>query len=254
VQRRPSIHRVPRDRAPRRTPAGRARRPAPLLGLLLACFLVAQGVACSSPAPPPAMKVAESYRVGPPDTLLIKILPDPPIEEKATVRPDGMISVQLIGEVEAGGRTLAAIAEEIEERISRFKRNARVTVSLEAAASPTVVIFGQVRAPGVFPLTRRTRVAEAIGLQGGTTIFASKGGIRVVRTDGQRTEVHEVNLRAIQKGDLTTNILLEQGDIVVVPPNVFAKVGFAIQNVIFPFTQIMAPAAAATATAARGGF
>ncbi len=204
------------------------------INVLVAAFTLA----CTSPAPPPMGLPSEAYRVGPPDQLSLRILPEPAIQEEVIVRPDGMISVELIGDVQAGGRTTSEIAAEVEERISRFKRNANVTISLLNVLSPTVVIFGQVGSPGVIPLTRQTRVAEAIGIQGGTSIFASMGNVRVIRTDGVTTEVLPVDLAAIQSGDLSTNLMLEKGDIIVVPPNIFAKIGFLLTSLLFPFITV----------------
>ena len=88
----------------------------------------------------------------------------PIIERQVTVRPDGMISVDLIGDLPATGRTVMEIARDIEQRVSRFKRDAVATVSVVLAQSATVTVFGEVQAQGNFPLQRDTRVAEAIGL------------------------------------------------------------------------------------------
>ena len=148
--------------------------------LQISLLLVAMGgwmAACSTQlAPPPVTPDAQTYRVGPPDQLFISILPDPVIERTAVVRPDGMISIDLIGDVQASGRTTEQIAEEIEQRVSRFKRDAKTTVSVASSQSIAVTVFGEVRDPGTFPLTSDTRVSEAIGLRGGTTIFGSKRG------------------------------------------------------------------------------
>ena len=71
------------------------------------------------------------------------------------MRPDGMITIQLLGDVPAGGRTPTEIAREIEERIARYKRGARVTVAVVAAQSITVTVLGEVLAPGNLPRSRR---------------------------------------------------------------------------------------------------
>ena len=196
--------------------------------------------ACSTTlAPPPVTPNAQTYRVGPPDQLFISILPDPVIERTAVVRPDGMISIDLIGDVQASGRTTEQIAEEIEQRVSRFKRDAKTTVSVASSQSIAITVFGEVRDPGTFPLTSDTRVSEAIGLRGGTTIFGSKRKIRVVRTNGQTTRAFTIDLANIQQGDLSSNIMLRGGDMIVVPPNVLARIGYGLQVLLFPFQQIL---------------
>jgi len=208
---------------------------------LCACaFIWATACLSPTPAPPPPGGIGEAYRVGPPDQLEIVVLPEPVIEKTVLVRPDGRFSFELIGEVDAQGKTVVEIAREIEARIGRYKRNASVSLSVAEAASPTVTVFGQVQRPGVFPLTREVRVAEALGQVGGATIFANKDGIRVIRTDGAETVVIPIDLGAIQGGDLSSNVVLERGDIVMVPPNAFARVGFALQVLLLPLQPLMA--------------
>ncbi len=189
--------------------------------------------------PPPEGPPAPIYRVGAPDELLVSILPEPVIERAVVVRPDGRISVDLIGDVTVSGHTPEDIAEEIRDKISRFKRDAVVTVSVTASRSSTITIFGQVSRPGSVVLDRETRLAEAIGSVGGTSLFASMGRVRVIRHNPTETKVLRVNLRDIQYGDQSTNYLLQDVDIVVVPPIAIARVGFALQTLLFPFQQVL---------------
>lgn len=190
-------------------------------------------------APSPIVDAPLSYRIGAPDVLAISILPDPTIEAKVGVRPDGMITVPLIGEVRAGGQTIPEITAEIEERIARFKRDPRVTVALVAAESTDIVILGEVGRQGSFPLVKQTRIVEAIGLVGGTTAFSSDRNIRVIRTVNGVTKILPVNLHEIRKGDLSTNLMLEPGDFVYVPPTIWARFGYALNTLLFPFQPFM---------------
>jgi polysaccharide export outer membrane protein len=203
--------------------------------------LCSGAVACKhTPSPPiPAPSPAE-YRVGPPDTLSISVLPEPAITSTVVVRPDGMISVDLIGDIPATGRTVSEIARDIEERVSRFKRDARATVSVVSAMSATVTVLGEVNSNGNFALTRDTRIIEAIGLQGGFTIYASRSRAKLIRTDGTTTLVIPVNLNAIADGDLRTNFLLQEGDLLIVPPTWLAQIGYWFQQILFPFQPAMA--------------
>ena len=150
-----------------------------------------------------------------------------------------MITVPLIGEVAAGGRTIPEITAEIEERIARFKRDPHVSVALAAAASTDIVILGEVGRQNSFPLVKETRIVEAIGLVGGTTAFSSDSRIRVIRTVNGVTKVMRVNLHAIRKGDLSTNLMLEPGDFVYVPPTLWARFGYALNTLLFPFQPFM---------------
>ncbi|MFQ5418487.1 MAG: polysaccharide biosynthesis/export family protein [Myxococcota bacterium] len=205
-------------------------------------------VGCSTTlAPPPKAGSTAPYRVGAPDRLNITVLPEPEIRQGAVVRPDGMISVELIGDVSAGGRTAEEIAADIEQRISRFKRDAKVTVAVEQAQSTAITVLGEVKIQKSFPLAKETRVAEAIGAVGGVSDwgFASSRNVRVIRSHGGETAVYKVDLTAIQKGDLRTNIVLVRGDIVYVPPTLWAKVGYVFQAILFPFQPFLGVATSA---------
>jgi hypothetical protein len=96
-----------------------------------------------------------------------------------------------------------------------------------------------VRSPGTFPLVKQTRVAEALGMQGGTTIFANLDEIRVIRSLGGESKVLQIDMRAIRGGDLTTNIQLYQGDIIFVPPTIWARIGYTMQAIFFPLSPFM---------------
>jgi polysaccharide export outer membrane protein len=190
-------------------------------------------------APSPAVESPLSYRVGAPDSLTITILPEPAIDAVVTVRPDGMITVPLIGDVPAGGRTIPEIAADIEERIARFKRDPHAIVTLAGAESTDIVVLGEVGRQSSFPLVKETRIVEAIGIVGGTTPFGSDSRIRVIRTVNGVTKVLRVNLNAIRKGDLSTNLMLVPGDFVYVPPTLWARFGYAINTLLFPFQPVL---------------
>jgi polysaccharide biosynthesis/export protein len=222
---------------------------------LLACMALAFWVAgCATPgsAPPPP-PTTQPYRVGPPDQLIIHILPEPAIERSVVVRPDGMISVDLVGDIPASGRTTAEIAGDIERRIQRFKRDASVTVSLVQSLSTEITVLGEVGRPATFPLARDTRLVEAMGLVGGPRLFAAKNKIRLIRFEDGQTRVYQVNLAAIEQGDLSSNFLLQPGDIVVVPPTRVARVGYWLSALFFPINQIFGTGGRATTTVMTGG-
>lgn len=208
------------------------------------------GVSCSTPLTlPPKAPPVEAYVVGAPDQLRLNILPEPVIERQVRVRPDGMISVDLIGDVQAAGLTPEKIAKSIQDRISHFKRDAVVNVTLVDSPSQFVTVYGEVVSPGTFPLNTHMRISEAIGRVGGTRPFASQNRIRIVRVSGEGTSVIQVHLTDIARGDLSTNVVVQEGDLIVVPPTALARVGYAMQMLLFPF-QPMLPAAMSVGMAA----
>ena len=204
-------------------------------------------------APPPVAPIPTTYRIGAPDVLDIRVLPDPLIQRSATVRPDGYITFDLIGDVKAAGRTTQEIAEDIERRVARFKRDARATVSVERAQSNQVSVFGEVGREGTVPLSQQTRIADAIARQGGMGFLAWESRVRLIRTDGETTTVKRINMAAIQRGDLSTNVLLQGGDIIVVPPTPLGQFGYIMQSILFPFTSIAGPGASAANAITRFG-
>jgi polysaccharide export outer membrane protein len=204
--------------------------------LAIAVTLLGVGCSTTNPQVPPPVEYL-AYEVGPPDSLVVTVLPDPPVIENVVVRPDGMITIQLVGDVLAGGRTTAQIAADIQNRIGRFKRGAIVTVALAGAQSQLITVVGEVRGPTTFPLTRQMRMSEAIGTVGGLTMFANDDELYLIRSGtGAKTQVVVVDFDAIQSGDLRTNFQVYGGDIIYVEPTVLAKIGYAIQQVLFPIT------------------
>ena len=221
--------------------------------IAVALALVATG--CSTPIavnPPPAPEMLP-YRVGPPDRLEITILPDPAIERSATVRPDGMISIDLVGDIPAAGRTTAEIAVDIQSRIGRFKRDASVNVSLGSSLSTEVTVIGEVRSV-TFPLQRETRLIEAIGIVGGLRqVYSDQDDVRIIRVEDGQVKILAADVTAIQRGDLSTNYTLRGGDIVYVPPTVSAKVGYFVQGLFLPLQAVLGMGARIGGAVATGG-
>jgi len=213
---------------------------------ILLLLALGSAIGCSTPiVGPPAAPPIEGYVVGPPDQLIILIMPEPEIVRNVRVRPDGMISVDLIGDVQASGRTPSQIAQTIQNEIRRFKRDAIVSVAVETSASQFVTIYGEVGSPGLFVLETETRVSEAIGRVGGTRPFAKLSGVRIIRPTGSSAELIEVRLDNIRDGDLSTNFVVEKGDLIVVPPTALARIGYAMQMLFFPFQPLLSGASTA---------
>jgi len=224
-------------------------------GARVACALaLVAAVGCGTPtkvAPPPPPELLP-YRVGPPDNLQIVVLPDPPIERTSTVRPDGMISIDLVGDVPAAGRTTAEIAADIQSRISRFKRDASVNVSLATSLSTEITIIGEIRST-TFPLQRETRLIEAIGIVGGYRPFSDLDDVRIIRVEDGQVKILTADIKAIRAGDLSTNYTLRGGDLVYVPPTMGAKIGYFVQGVFFPVQAILGMGARVGGAVATGG-
>jgi polysaccharide export outer membrane protein len=150
-----------------------------------------------------------------------------------------MITVPLIGDIPAKDRTIPEIAADIEERIARYKRDPNVSVSLTGAMSPEIVVLGEVRRQGAFPLVKETRALEAMGLVGGTNKFGWDSRVRVIRVTDGVVKVIRVNLSAMRRGDLSSNLMLEPGDFIYVPPTPWAWFGHAMNALLYPFSPVL---------------
>lgn len=237
------------QRAGRSARSGRPRWRRAVHPALAGIVVVALG--CTTPlVGPPTAPPIKGYLVGAPDDLRIQVLPEPEISRDVRVRPDGKITVDLIGDIQAAGRTPLAIAQEIEREIGRYKRDAVVNVSVVTSTSRFVTIYGEVGRPGTFALDTETRISEAIGRVGGPRPFASLSGVRIIRPIGGSTEILEVHLDDIQEGDLSTNYVVREGDLIVVPPTMLARVGYAFQMLLFPLQPLLSGANTAGGIAA----
>ena len=196
---------------------------------------------CASTSPPnlPPARTAELYRVGASDELTVRVLPDPAIERVVTVRPDGRFSFDLIGDVEASGRTTDEIAADITQRISEYRQSPSVSIALDDPLSTAVSVLGEVNKPLVFSLERDIRLSEAIAQAGGATQLAAASRVRVIRYQNGQTVTHVADLDAIQAGDGTTDLHLERGDLIFVPPARTVGAGYSIRRAVYPLEVLM---------------
>ena len=215
------------------------------VGLLFFAAAILSG--CASPvfpggeAPPQiaAGVKSELYRVGASDQLTVRVLPDPAIDRTVVVRPDGYFSMDLIGDVEAAGKTPAEIAADVETRMEEFRQSPSVMVSLEGPLSNAVAVLGEVNSPTLFPLERDTRLSEAIARAGGATNLAAASRVRIIRQTSGDDLLFLANLDNIQGGVAETDMLLQRGDMVFVPPAATVEAGYAVRRILFPLEQVM---------------
>ena len=159
-----------------------------------------------------------TYLLGPEDTLEISVWKEPDLTKQLVVRPDGKITYPLIGEVQAAGRTVKQLHDEVLKRLEKYVTDAHVTVILLKAQNYKVYVTGKVTKPGDFNIGRPVNVMQAISMAGGLTPFASPGSIMVLRTLGGKEEVFPFNYKEVARGQfLEQNRTLLPGDVVVVP-------------------------------------
>jgi polysaccharide export outer membrane protein len=156
------------------------RSAALILALILAAHISAAFSESSktkaAAAAPPA---AEEYTIGPDDLLTVNVWKEPEISRNVVVRPDGKISLPLVGDLRASGRTPVQLQDDIKGQLSNYLANPEVTVILQEARSQKFNILGEVEHPGSYPLSRSMTVLDAIAIAGGLRDFAKSRKIYV---------------------------------------------------------------------------
>lgn len=182
----------------------------------LLCGLLLTLLAGTASAAPPS---AQPYTVKPGDVLKVSVWKEPELQAPVLVEPDGTFSFPLCGLIDARDKTVAQLQQEITSKLSRMISGPVVTVSLTRISGNRVYVIGQVTKPGAFVVNPRVNVMQAIAMAGGTTPFASLGNIKVIRESaGGQQQALPFNYNDVVHGDdLSQNITLEAGDVVVVP-------------------------------------
>ena len=162
---------------------------------------------------------SDEYVIGPDDVLSIVVWKEPDFTKIVPVRPDGMISVALAGDIKAAGLTVRQLQENLKKQLTAYVANPEVSVTVQEFRSQKFNVMGQVNKPGAYPLTGPTTILDAIALSGGFRDFAKTKKIYVLRTtaDGKQVKL-PFNYNEVIKGNqMDTNIQLESRDTVVVP-------------------------------------
>ncbi len=158
------------------------------------------------------------YLLGPEDVLMISVWKDEHLTKEVVVRPDGMLSFPLVGDVAAAGRTVEEVRLDVTKRLTRYIPNPQVSVAVTKLLSYRIYVLGRVSKPGEYMVGHHTDVLQALSLAGGLTPFAAENDIKVLRRKNGEEQVFEFRYGDAKKGkDLKQNILLQRGDVVMVP-------------------------------------
>lgn len=160
-----------------------------------------------------------TFIIGNDDMLNVNVWKEPELTKSIPVRSDGKISLPLIGEVQAAGRTPLQLEGEITEKLKAFITDPEVTVIVEKINSKKFNILGKVVKPGSYPLTTTTTVLDAIAQAGGFQDFAKQKSVYILRpAPGGGTERLPFNYKDVIKGKHSNeNVRLEAGDTIIVP-------------------------------------
>lgn len=159
-----------------------------------------------------------AYVIGPEDALEISVWRDDTLKTASLVRPDGGISFPLAGDIIVAGKTAVQVREELVKRLSKYIPEPVVTVSVVRVSSYRIYVLGRVNKPGDFQVGRHIDVLQALSIAGGMTPFASEDGIQIIRkVDGKPVSIPFEYSRVRKGGDLSQNITLKSGDVLLVP-------------------------------------
>ena len=194
----------------------------------LSCMLLLVTVLNASPSDQPKSHATNAvqnqslpaeYLIGPDDMLTVNVWKEPEISRGVPVRPDGKISLPLIGDLSASGRTPVQLQNDIRERLLKYLSDPEVTVIVQEARSQKFNIIGEVERPGSYLLSKPMTVLDAIAVAGGFREFAKTTKIYVLRLDpaGVGIRLPFNYKKVVNGGGLDKNVKLEPLDTVVVP-------------------------------------
>jgi polysaccharide export outer membrane protein len=168
--------------------------------------------------PAPSVTPDADYKIGPQDVLRIDVWKEPELSRVTPVRPDGKISLPLINDLQAAGLTAMQLAGVINVELRKYITNPQVTVSVTEINSRRIYVTGEVARAGAFPLLPNMTVLQGLSSAGGFTQFARTKNIYVLRIEDGKQVKHPFNYKDVVNGKKPEeNILLQPGDVIVVP-------------------------------------
>ncbi len=185
--------------------------------LALSLALIPARVRAQEPAAKPDSSPVNAYLVAPGDVLSLFVWKETDLTREVTVGVDGRISVPLVGDVEAEGKTTTELTADLRERLSRFLSAPSVTVGVKQSNNSSFYVVGRVIKPGEYPLRGRTTFLQALAVAGGFAEFAKTDRVLIVRRKDKTDAAVFVDYKKLAQGeDLTQNVVLRPSDTIVV--------------------------------------
>jgi polysaccharide export outer membrane protein len=160
---------------------------------------------------------ANDYKIGPEDLLDISVWKNPELSRTVPVRPDGKVSLPLVNDIRAAGLTPTELRQQLIDRLAEFIPAPEVAVIVREVHSMKVAVVGSVKTPGRYELKSAATVLEMIALAQGFTDFAARDRVVVLRQENGETKRIPFNYRKVAAGDEQANLVVQPGDIIVVP-------------------------------------
>ena len=160
---------------------------------------------------------SKDYKIGPEDLLDISVWKNPELSRTVPVRPDGKVSLPLVNDIQAAGLTPTDLRQQLTQKLSEYIPSPEVAVIVREVHSVKVAVVGSVKTPGRYELKSPATVLELIALAQGLTDFASRDRIVILRQTNGETKRIPFNYRKVAAGDDQANLVVQSGDIIVVP-------------------------------------
>lgn len=168
--------------------------------------------------PPAVVETDPAYKIGPQDVLRIDVWKEPDVSRVVPVRPDGKVTLPLLNDVQAAGLTPVELANKIADGLKKYITSPQVTVGVTEINSRRIFVTGEVTRPGAFSLLPNMTVLQALSSSGGFTQFARVKNIYILRMEDGKQVKHAFNYKdAVSGKHPEQNIILEGGDVIVVP-------------------------------------
>ena len=165
-----------------------------------------------------ASDLSEQYTLGPEDVIEVSVWEEPELSKVVSIRPDGRISLPLIGDVQASGLTAEELTKNIQNALMEYLDSPTVAIIVLNINSLKIFVQGEVAQPGVLQVKSNITILQAISLSGGFTQWARTDKILVLRKKGDTVEKIPVNYKKILTAeDLSQNIILKRGDTIIIP-------------------------------------
>ena len=172
----------------------------------------------TAPQPTAGAVAGSEYIIGASDILTVTVWKEATLSGPILVRPDGMISLALLGDVRAAGLTPLELADQISQRLKKYYQDPKVSVVVTAIHSKQVFLIGEVNKKGPVEMTSGMTLLEAISSAGGLTDYANAKKIYLLRNMDKGTQIRiPIHYKEALKGDSNFNVALRPGDTIVVP-------------------------------------
>jgi polysaccharide export outer membrane protein len=202
-----------------------------IVASVLFIFLAACGSApVTQAADPESVKTSEkpstsdagiptdTYIVQPGDLLIVDVWKEKDLQREVMVRPDGGLDFPLVGNIDVSGKTVEQLRKELVEKLTKYVPDPVVTISVKQSLGNKIYVVGKVNKPGDYIVIRNTDVMQALSMAGGLSPYASENKIKILRREHGVLKAIPFKYSRVEKGeDLEQNIILQGGDVVVVP-------------------------------------